>query len=81
MNEFNLEIFCDICGSFQPVIFEPLRQDDLNPDPWGDILCGSCQLVHKTLKAAVPGEIKFVPTKNLTPEAAPPAPSSSTPDP
>lgn len=80
MNEFNLEIFCDICGSFQPVIFEPLRQDELNQNPWGDILCGRCKLVHKSLKADVPGEIKFVPTKNPTQTPSPPAPESSTPN-
>lgn len=42
-------IWCDVCKAIQPLIAESLTQDDLNPHPWGDLVCGVCYFVIATL--------------------------------
>jgi len=54
-----LKIYCDSCGSTQLVIFQDIKKDDLNKDPWGDILCVNRHVIA-TLSAEVEGEIAFI---------------------
>lgn len=44
------QIFCTNCRTFQPMVEEPMRKDDLNEYPWGDLLCGKCGLVVTTIR-------------------------------
>ncbi|MEM7133442.1 MAG: hypothetical protein AAF702_44510 [Chloroflexota bacterium] len=61
-------VYCDNCEKAQPAIFEPLTSDDLNPKPWGDIVCSVCHLVLATLSADQPGEIVLVPAPPMVTE-------------
>ena len=40
-----LKIYCQACGEAQPFTIEPMRRDDLNSVPWGDILCATCSMM------------------------------------
>lgn len=44
------QVWCPCCKEWALVIEEPLHTDDLNPWPWGDIVCGRCHLVIATLR-------------------------------
>ena len=44
------QIYCECCGSFQPLVEEPMHEDSLNPYPWGDLICGTCRFVIATLR-------------------------------
>lgn len=36
------EVYCENCGSNQPMIEHEPQTDELNPYPWYDITCGTC---------------------------------------
>ena len=55
-----VKLYCEQCEGFQPVEIEPLRRDDLNPMPWGDIVCSVCHLVIATMTADEPGTYGIV---------------------
>jgi chromosome segregation ATPase len=42
-------IYCDACGETRPLIAEPLTKDELNAEPWGDLVCGHCHFVIATV--------------------------------
>ena len=42
-------VYCDMCKQTQITIIEPLKKDDRNDYPWGDIVCGVCHVPVATL--------------------------------
>ena len=54
-----LKIYCQACGEAQPFTIEPMRRDDLNSVPWGDILCAKCRFVISTLTSDKEGEVSI----------------------
>ena len=36
------ELYCEDCGSFQPMVESEPQKNELNLEPWYDILCGTC---------------------------------------
>ena len=55
-------MYCETCGSDQPMIeHEPLK-DDLNPYPWYDITCGTCCSVIATVQI-VPDDKPIAPSQ------------------
>jgi len=46
-----IRLYCEQCKEFQPVEIEPVQGDNLNPMPWGDIICADCHFVIATLVA------------------------------
>ena len=55
-----IKFYCEHCEKFQPVEIEPVQRDNLNPVPWGDILCSVCHLVIATMAADEPGTYGIV---------------------
>lgn len=49
------EIYCETCGSDQPMVEHEPQKDELNPYPWYDITCGTCDSVIATIQI-VPDE-------------------------
>ena len=49
------EVYCETCGSDQPMVEHEPQMDDLNPYPWYDITCGTCYLIIATVQL-VPDE-------------------------
>ncbi len=43
------EIYCENCGSNQPMIEHELQKDELNP--WYDITCGTCYFIIATVRS------------------------------
>jgi hypothetical protein len=39
------EVYCENCGSNQPMVEQEPHQDELNPYPWYDITCGTCHSI------------------------------------
>jgi hypothetical protein len=64
------EVYCEACGSNQPMIEHPPQKDDLNPNPWYDITCGTCFSIIATVQM-VPGNKPIEPSKAVTSEAQP----------
>ena len=44
------EIYCEGCGSNQPMIEHEPQKDELNPYPWYDITCGTCYFIIATVQ-------------------------------
>ncbi len=44
------QVFCENCGSYQPMIEHEPQLDDPNPYPWFDITCGTCSSVICTVR-------------------------------
>ena len=64
MNE--IKIYCDACGGKPQSFFvEPLKKDELNKTPWGDIVCDKCGFVIATLSADVEGDVALVMVTDL----------------
>ena len=43
------EVYCETCGSNQPLIEHEPQKDDLNPYPWYDLVCGTCYSIIATI--------------------------------
>jgi len=63
-----IRFYCEVCGDHQEVDIEPLKKDDLNPDPWGDIVCAVCHFVIATVSADSEGEFFFAPKPTMIEE-------------
>ena len=44
------EVYCETCGSDQPMIEHEPQQDELNPYPWYDMTCGTCYSIIATVR-------------------------------
>lgn len=44
------EVYCEDCGSYQPMVEHPPQKDSLNPYPWYDITCATCASIIATVK-------------------------------
>src|ERR1700716_96999 len=44
------EVYCEACGSNQPMIEHQAQKDDLNPYPWYDLTCGTCYSIIATIQ-------------------------------
>lgn len=44
------EVYCEDCGSYQPLIEHPPQKDAVNPYPWYDITCATCCSIIPTVK-------------------------------
>jgi predicted RNA methylase len=44
-------VWCPNCGKVQPMVFAPMKANDLNDHDAADILCGECRFVIATLHA------------------------------
>jgi hypothetical protein len=44
------EVYCETCGSDQPMVEHEPQQDELNPYPWYDITCGTCCSIVATVQ-------------------------------
>ena len=55
-----IQFYCCECEEARSVVIEPLRKDELNDVPWGDIVCSECFLVIATLSADVEGDVEIV---------------------
>jgi hypothetical protein len=56
------EIYCENCGSNQPMIEHEPQKDELNPYPWYDITCGTCYFIIATVQI-VPDTKPLEPSK------------------
>lgn len=54
-----IKFFCEICNENKPVIFCDITQNDLNQEPWGDILCGDCRQVIATITSEKEGKVSM----------------------
>ena len=59
-NKTMIKFHCNVCNQHQPVILEPLRKDELNPKPWGDVVCAECYLVIATYSAENEGVLQYI---------------------
>jgi hypothetical protein len=59
------EVYCEQCGSNQPMFEGEPEQDDLNPYPWYDISCGTCYSVIATIQI-VPDDKPIEPSRAVT---------------
>ncbi len=59
------EIYCETCGSNQPLIEHEPQNDDLNPYPWFDLVCGTCYSVIATIQI-VPEDKRVEPSSAVT---------------
>ena len=55
------KVYCEKCRKVQPVYPIELRKDELNKDPWCDIVCKECNIVIATISAEVEGDIILEP--------------------
>lgn len=39
------EVYCENCGSNQPMIEHEPQTDSRNPYPWYDVTCGTCHSI------------------------------------
>jgi hypothetical protein len=60
------EVYCETCGSDQPMVEHEPQMDDLNPYPWYDITCGTCYSVIATIQI-VPDDKPIEPSKAMEP--------------
>ena len=44
------EVYCEDCGSNQPMIEHQPQTDHRNPHPWYDITCGTCCSIIATVR-------------------------------
>jgi hypothetical protein len=44
------EVYCETCGSDQPMIEREPQEDELNPHPWYDIQGGTCHTIIATVQ-------------------------------
>ena len=44
------EVYCETCGSNQPLIEHEPHKDALNPYPWYDLVCGTCYSIIATIQ-------------------------------
>jgi hypothetical protein len=44
------EVYCENCGSSQPMVEHEPQTDELNPYPWYDITCGTCYSIIATVQ-------------------------------
>ncbi len=58
------EIYCDTCGSNQPMGEHEPYKDDLNSYPWYDITCGTCCSIIATVQI-VPDDKPVGPSKAM----------------
>jgi hypothetical protein len=56
------EVYCETCGSDQPMVEHEPQKDNLNPYPWYDITCGTCYSVIATVQI-VPDDKPIEPSK------------------
>ena len=54
-----VKFYCEMCDEHTPAHIEPAAIDDLNPMPWGDVVCERCKLVIATYSADKPGQLVF----------------------
>jgi hypothetical protein len=56
------EVYCETCGSNQPMVEHEPQKDELNPYPWYDITCGTCCSIIATVQV-VPDDKPLEPSK------------------
>jgi hypothetical protein len=56
------EVYCETCGSDQPMLEHEPQKDELNPYPWYDISCGTCYSVIATIQI-VPDDKPIEPSR------------------
>ena len=56
------EVYCEACGSNQPMVENEQPPDELNPYPWYDITCGTCCSIIATVQI-VPNDKPVEPSK------------------
>jgi hypothetical protein len=56
------EVYCETCGSDQPMVEHEPHKDELNPYPWYDISCGTCYSVIATIQI-VPDDKPIEPSR------------------
>ena len=44
------EVYCETCGSNQPMVEHQPMKDEMNPYPWYDITCGTCYSIIATVQ-------------------------------
>jgi hypothetical protein len=64
------EVYCENCGSNQPMVEQEPHQDELNPYPWYDITCGTCHSIIATIQI-VPNDKPLESSKAVETEAPP----------
>jgi hypothetical protein len=64
------EVYCEACGSNQPMIEHEPQKDDLNPYPWYDITCGTCYTIIASVQI-VPDNKPVEPSTAVTSEPQP----------
>jgi hypothetical protein len=58
------EVYCENCGSNQPMVEQEPHQDELNPYPWYDITCDTCHSILATIQI-VPDDKPLEPSKAM----------------
>jgi hypothetical protein len=56
------EVYCETCGSDQPMIEQQPEKDELNPYPWYEIKCATCFSVIATIQI-VPDDKPLEPSR------------------
>jgi hypothetical protein len=64
------EIYCESCGSNQPMVEHEPQEDELNVYPWYDITCGTCYSIIATVQI-VPDDKPLEPSAAITSEPQP----------
>ena len=59
------EIYCETCGSNQPMIEHEPKMDEGNEYPWYDITCGTCHSIIATVQI-VPDDKPINPHRQAT---------------
>jgi len=44
------EVYCEDCGTYQPMVEHIPQKDERNPYPWYDITCGTCASIIATVQ-------------------------------
>jgi len=52
------EVYCETCGSDQPMIEHEPQKDELNRYPWYDITCGTCYSIIATVQIVPDGRTR-----------------------
>lgn len=54
-DRIGIGFYCEVCHTHRAVQAITVASDDLNPEPWGDIVCSECHFVIATIVAQEPG--------------------------
>ena len=58
------EVYCEMCGSNQPMIQHEQQKNELNAYPWYNIVCGTCYSTIATVQI-VPDDKPLEPSKSV----------------